>query len=474
MLTKCEICIIGAGAAGLSVASGAAQLGINIILIEGNLMGGDCLNYGCVPSKSLLSIAKHYYQAKNSEKFGFKTVVSEANISNILEKVRQVIKEIEPNDSIERFTNLGVNVITGFATFVDRKTVIINNDHYIEADYFVIASGAKASIPNIPGLEKVNYLTNETIFSIKENPDHLIIIGGGPIGIEIAQAFAMLGVQVSLIARHNILPKEDSDLVDILRQQFKFQGINCHENVKVLKIDKIDNNIALSISNNNEEIIIKGSHLFLATGRSPNIKQLNLEAAGVNYTDFGIDVDNRLRTSNKKIFAIGDVTGGLEFTHVAGYHAGIIIRNILFRQRAKVDYRAVPRVTYTYPELAHVGLTFEKAKEQFGDGVKITVFEFADNDRARTEHETMGKIKLITNQKGIVLGVSILGLNAGELLMPWIDLMNRRESIKAFTKNIIPYPTLSEMNKQVVSKYYSPLLFSPLVRKIVKFLKLFW
>lgn len=473
MRNKFDICVIGAGAAGLSVAAGASRLGISVALIEANAMGGDCLNYGCVPSKSLLSASRHYYMAKNSIKYGFNTSVDKADIPCILDKVREIITQIEPHDSIERFTALGVRVYTGFASFIDHKTISINNEK-IEARYFVIATGARALIPAITGIDTVKYYTNETIFSLDETPKHLLVLGSGPVGCELADAFAMLGVKVSLIARSKILAKEDEELVALLCNSLKEHGVNIYQNTKTLAIANKDGEISLEVEQDGIRSVITGSHLMVATGRSANIKQLNLESADVSYSENGITVNEKLCTSNKKIYALGDAIGGYEFTHIAGYHAGIIIRNILFRQRSKVDYTAVPWVTYTYPELAHVGLNINDAKAKFGNKIRITEFEYKDNDRARTEREIIGKIKLITNTGGKILGVSILGTSAGELLFPWIDLINRGETVKAITKNIIPYPTLYEINKQVVSKYYTPILFSNKVRLIVKMLKIFW
>jgi pyruvate/2-oxoglutarate dehydrogenase complex dihydrolipoamide dehydrogenase (E3) component len=473
VLNKFDICVIGAGAAGLSVAAGASQLGVSVALIEGNLMGGDCLNYGCVPSKSLLAASRNYHIAKNLDKFGLNSTVEKVDISLVLDKVREIIKQIEPNDSVERFTGLGVKVYHGFASFIDTKTIQVNNER-IEAKYFVIATGARAATPPITGIDSVKYYTNETIFSLTETPKHLVVLGSGPIGCEIADAFAKLGVRVSLIARSKLLAKDDRDLVAILCRSLEEHGVNIYERTQTLSIANEGNEIEIEIEQNGVKSTITGSHLMVATGRAANIQQLNLEKAKVIYTERGITVNNRLQTSNKNIFALGDVIGGYEFTHIAGYHAGIIIRNILFRQRSKVDYKAVPWVTYTYPELAQVGLNADAALSQFGNKIKVTEFEYKENDRARTEREAVGKIKLVTNLRGKILGVSILGAHAGELLFPWIDLINRGESVKAITKNIIPYPTFNEINKQVVSKYYTPILFSDKVRRIVKLLKVFW
>lgn len=473
MLSKFDICVIGAGAAGLSVAAGASQLGVSVALIEGNIMGGDCLNYGCVPSKSLLSASRHYYMIKNSAKYGFNASVEKIDIPSILKKVKEIISQIEPNDSIERFTALGVRVYNGFASFIDQKTVSINNEQ-IKAKYFVIATGARAAIPPIFGIDTVKYYTNETIFSLQETPKHLIILGSGPIGCEIADAFAMLGVKVSLIARSKLLTKDDEELVEILSRSLVEHGVDIYENATTLAIANDNGEINLEIVQDEIKSTITGSHLMVATGRAANIRQLNLDKAHVSYSTQGIKVNEQLCTSNKKIYAVGDVIGGYEFTHIAGYHAGIIIRNILFRQRVKVNYTAVPWVTYTYPELAHAGLNLNEAKAKFADKIKVTEFDYKENDRARTEREIIGKIKLITNLRGKILGVSILGVHAGELLFPWIDLINRGETVKSITKNIIPYPTFYEINKQLVSKYYTPILFSDKVRRIVKMLKIFW
>jgi pyruvate/2-oxoglutarate dehydrogenase complex dihydrolipoamide dehydrogenase (E3) component len=469
-----DICIIGAGAGGLSVAAGACQFGIKVALIEGHNMGGDCLNYGCVPSKALLSSAKHYNAISESSKFGFSASAEPVNIAEVMAKVQEVIAQIAPHDSVERFTGLGATVYRGYGSFVDEQSVKVNDD-IISAKYFIIATGSSPVVHPIPGLNEVSYLTNETIFNLQATPEHLVVIGGGPIGCELAQAFLMLGIKVSLLNLGKILPRDEADLVAELRQNMLNQGLNLYEDIKIIKISSgAAGQIEISVEIGGKEQIISGSHLLVATGRKVNIDKLNLSAAGIEHTSRGIQVDECLRTSNKKVFAIGDVAGGYQFTHIAGYHAGVVIRNIIFRQRAKVNYQAVPWVTYTYPELAHVGLLESEAQNKYSGNITISEFEYKENDRAQAERALHGKIKLITTKKGKVLGVSILGLNSGELLAPWIDLINRGESVKALTKNIIPYPTLSDLNKQVVGEYYKPLLFSSKVKVLVKFLKLFW
>ncbi|HLX53161.1 MAG TPA: FAD-dependent oxidoreductase [Aquella sp.] len=469
---KYDICVIGAGAGGLSVAAAASGFGLKVALVEGHKMGGDCLNYGCVPSKSLLSSAKHYYEIKKSEQYGFESEAKSVEIKNVMAKVSEVIANIAPHDSVERFKGLGVSVYQGFGSF-DKADIVKVDNQLIKAKYFVIATGSKPVIPPIPGISDVNYLTNETIFDLGETPKHLLVIGGGPIGCELAQAFLMLGIKVTLFSHSQILPKDELDLVGMLRQNMLNIGLNLYEDIKLVKLVNLGSDIGVVIEVDGVEQTITGSHLLVATGRKPDLDKLNLEAANVKYTNRGIETDECLRTTNKKIFAIGDSVGGYLFTHIASYHAGIVIRNIVFKQRAKVNYQALPWVTYTYPELAHVGLLEREAKVKYAGNITISEFEYSENDRAQAERATAGKIKLITTKNGKVLGVSILGASAGDLLYPWIDLINRGDTVKAITNNIIPYPTLGEINKQVVGEYYKPILFSRKVRWLVKFLKFF-
>jgi pyruvate/2-oxoglutarate dehydrogenase complex dihydrolipoamide dehydrogenase (E3) component len=469
-----DICIIGAGAGGLSVAAGACQFGLKVALIEGHQMGGDCLNYGCIPSKALISSAKHYYAITQSNKFGIDAIVNPIKIDAVMETVHKVISNIAPHDSVERFTKLGADVYKGYASFIDAKSVVVNQN-IIRAKYFVIATGSSPLIPKISGLDSVSYLTNETIFNLTQTPSHLLIIGGGPIGCELAQAFLMLGIKVTIFESAKILPKDEDDLVDELRKNMLAQGLNLYEDIKILHVNyNQTQEIEVTVEIASQKQVISGSHLLIATGRKANIDKLNLDLAGVKHNLHKIVVDNRLRTSNKKIFAIGDVATNYQFTHIAGYHAGIVIRNIIFLQRAKVSYQAVPWVTYTYPELAHVGLLEHEAKSQYPNNIKVTKFEYKENDKAQTQRELLGTIKLITTKKGKVLGVSILGLNSGEILAPWIDIINRGEGVKSIIKNIFPYPTLSDLNKQVVGEYYKPIIFSAKVKTIIKFLKIFW
>jgi pyruvate/2-oxoglutarate dehydrogenase complex dihydrolipoamide dehydrogenase (E3) component len=464
-----DICIIGAGSGGLSVAAGAVQMGAKVVLIEKAKMGGDCLNTGCVPSKALLAAGHAAENARRASRFGVSTGPVEVDFSRAIDHVHSVIADIAPHDSVERFEQLGCTVIQGEARFSGPGEVVANGQT-IKAKRFVIATGSRAAVPPIPGLESTGYFTNETIFENRVRPEHLIIIGGGPIGLEMAQAHHQLGAKVTVIEMGTILPKDDPDLVDVVRNRIKADGISLYEGAKTRETLEVNDQIRVVIEHNGIEITLEGSHLLLATGRKPNIENIGLKEAGIEYSDRGIAVDARLRTSNRKVFAIGDVTGGLQFTHMAGYDAGIVIRNALFRLPAKVDHSAVPWVTYTNPELAQVGLTETAAREKFGDDIRIVTSNYAENDRARAEADTDGFIKVITKPNGRILGAAIVGRQAGELIGVWSLAISKKMKIGAIAGMIAPYPTLGELSKRVAGAWYTPSLFGEKTRKLVRFL----
>lgn len=448
---KTDVCVIGAGSGGLSLAFGAVQMGANVVLIEKGKMGGDCLNYGCVPSKSLLAMAH-----RNSDFIAAH------------KHVQQVIKTIAPKDSVERFTNLGVKVIQGEASFINKKEIKVN-DKIVYAKYFVIATGSKPRVPPISNLDKINYLTNETIFDLKYSPRHLIIIGGGPIGCEMAQAHKLLGSKVSLIQRSRILSKDDSELTAVVRKRLIENGVDIYENLEIISVNQNDDKIIIKIKHNNQEKIIIGSHLLVAVGRKPDIENLNLAKAQVVFNKKGIMVDKKLRSTNKTIYAIGDVIGGYQFTHISNYHASVVLRNILFHLAAKVNYHAVSWVTYTNPELAHVGLYEQDAREKHGT-IKILSLPFDENDRAQAEGDVTGLIKVIAKKNGQILGASIVGNKAGELIDIWCLAISKKLKLKDIATCIIPYPTRGEISKQVAGSFYASLLFSSKMRKLVRFL----
>ncbi|NQU58372.1 MAG: FAD-dependent oxidoreductase [Rhodospirillales bacterium] len=468
---KVDICIIGAGSGGLSVAAGAQQMGASTALIEKGLMGGDCLNYGCVPSKALLA-AGHAAQAiRHGGDFGINAGSPEIVSEKVYGHIRDTIAAIAPNDSVERFEGLGVKVIQGEGRFRGPGEVVVG-DTTVQARRFVIATGSRAFVPPIKGLDQVPYMTNETIFNGPELPEHLVVIGGGPIGIEMAQAHRHLGCKVTVLEMFAIMPKDDADLVAVVRRALDQDGITIIEGIKVVGVKKSPDGIAVIIEKDGKEEIIKGSHLLVAAGRRPNVDGLDLEKAGVEYSPMGITVDARLRTSNKKIFAIGDVAGGYQFTHVAAYHAGIVIRNALFRLPAKADMRATPWVTYTAPELAQVGLTEAEARKSHND-IKVLTWSFAENDRAQAERQTDGLIKAVTTTKGRILGAGIAGAHAGELIQTWVLALSKNMKIADIASMIAPYPTLGEVSKRAAGSYYTPSLFSGRTRKLIRFLRLF-
>jgi len=464
-----DICIIGGGSAGLSVAAGASQMGAKVVLIEHNKMGGDCLNYGCVPSKSLITVAQKAHTVNTLEKYGLKADLERVDYVKIKAYIQHVIKQIEPNDSVERFEGLGVKVIQAKAHFTGPQEIQAG-DTKIQAKFIAVATGSHAVTPTIPGIDKVPYLTNETIFDLDEQPQRLIIIGGGPIGCEMAQAHAMLGTPVTLISGSPILAKDDSDLTGIIRKSLKSCDVNLIEKAKIEKVTEKSGKITVHYKVSGKLQKIEGSHLLVAAGRQANVHGLELEKANIDYTDRGIKVNDRLQTSNKRVYALGDVAGGYQFTHVAGYHAGIFIRNTLFRIPAKAHHHAVPWCTYTYPELAHVGLNEEQAQKEYGNNIKVLKWSFKENDRAQAMAETDGLMKVITKKNGMVLGCSIAAPHAGEILHPWIIAVQHKQKLGPILNTIAPYPTLSEASKRLAGSFYTDTLFSSRTKKIVRFL----
>ena len=411
-----DICIIGAGSGGLSVAAAAVQMGASVVLIEKGDMGGDCLNTGCVPSKALIAAAHAAHSMRSSRRFGLDGQEPTFDFSNVHRHIHDVIGAIAPHDSVERFEGLGVTVIKAAARFVGANLVEAGSQK-VKARRFVVATGSSAALPPIPGLTELPYLTNESIFDLTEQPQHLIVIGGGPVGVEIAQSFRRLGSKVTVIERFGILAKDETEAVEVVRRSLITDGVSIYENIGVVDATRNGPNIDVRIKPTpGDTRIVTGSHLFVAAGRKPNTSSLGLEAAGIEATPRGITVDGRLRTTNKRVFAIGDVAGGPRFTHIAAYHAGIVIRNALFGLRANVDYKALPWVTYTDPELAHVGLTEGDARKS-NQPVSILLSSLAGNDRAQAERETEGLAKIVLGKRGRILGATIVGPRAGELML---------------------------------------------------------
>jgi len=471
-LHHADVCVIGAGSGGLTVAAGASQLGAKTVLFEHRKMGGDCLNYGCVPSKALLAAAKRVQSARENAAFGLVGAPPSVDFAAVMAHVHGVISAIEPNDSQARFEGLGVHVVRDFARFIGPDTVEAGETR-VRVRWIVIATGSSPATPPIPGLDTVPFLTNETVFENRVLPRHLIVIGGGPIGIEMAQAHRLLGAAVTVLeALPRIMPKDDPELVALLADRLRADGVRIRTGVQIRRVEADGAGVAVTIATDGGEERLAGSHLLVAVGRRANLKGLELEKAGIALdARGGLVVDRRLRTSNRRVYAIGDAAGGPQFTHVAGYHAGIVIRNALFRLPAKVDYRALPWVTYTEPELAQVGLTEAEARERHPGDLTVLRWPFHENDRAQAERSTHGLVKVLTRRNGRVLGASILGAHAGELIQPWALAIGQGMKVGALATMIAPYPTLGEVSKRAAGSFFAPKLFSERTRRLVGLLK---
>jgi pyruvate/2-oxoglutarate dehydrogenase complex dihydrolipoamide dehydrogenase (E3) component len=466
---KTDLCIIGGGSGGLSVSAGAVQMGASVVLLEGGKMGGDCLNYGCVPSKALIAAGKHAHAMTTGAPFGVSPVKPKVDYGVVKDHVRSVIAGIEPHDSVERFEGLGVKVITEFGTFIS-PTEVQAGDTIIQARRFVIATGSSPFVPPIPGLDQIKYYTNEDIFELREQPKHLLVIGGGPIGMELAQAHVRLGSKVTVIEGFKALGRDDPEMAAIALERIRAEGVEIVEDAMAAKISQKGDVITVETKDGAK---FTGSHMLMAVGRKPNTDNLNLEIAGIEPTRGGIKVDASLKTTNKIVYAIGDVAAGLQFTHVAGYHAGVIIKSALFGLPSKASFSHIPWATYIDPEMAQVGLTEAEAKEEHGDKLEVVRFEYAENDRARAELATTGLIKVMI-VKGRPVGASIVGAQAGELIQTWALVIANKLKIGAVAAMVAPYPTLGEINKRAAGQYYTPRLFeNDFVKRIVRLVQRF-
>lgn len=454
-----DLVVIGAGSAGLSVAAGAVQMGARVVLIEGGEMGGDCLNTGCVPSKALIEAARRAKGAASAQNLGVSCHDVTVNYASVMRHVRQTIAAIEPHDSQERFEGLGVRVIRGYAEFASKNSVRVGEET-LTARRIVVATGATPIAPPINGLDAVAYFTNETFFENRNRPDHLIIIGGGPIGVEMAQAHAQLGIKTTLIERFEILPREITETREIVRTKLLQDGVTVFENCDVISIK--ENGATKSIILGDDQMI-QGSHILVATGRRANIDRLNLSAAGIETTDVGIRVDDSLRTTNRAVYAIGDVIGQEQFTHVAGYHASLVVRSALFGLPAKVRKDHIPRVTYCDPEVASVG--------DISDGAGIDTYRVTYDglDRAIAGARTDGFAQIWV-KNGRVHGATIVGAQAGELIHFWSLVIAQNLKLSKAASVIAPYPTISDINKKLIGAYFTPRLFDN--SKIKSFVKL--
>lgn len=468
-----DICVIGAGSGGLSVAAAAAAFGVDVVLIEKGLMGGDCLNYGCVPSKALLAAAKAAAGNRSQDRFGIHIEGLDIDFAKANDHVRSVIAAIEPHDSQERFEGLGVTVLRDEARFTDTETVTVGAVE-VKARRFVVATGSTALVPPIPGLDEVPYLINETLFELRETPKHLAIIGGGPIGLEMAQAHRRLGAEVTVFEAAKALGKDDPELAGFVIETLRDEGIEILEDTAVERVEQAGEGVRVFARKaDGTAVETDASHLLVAAGRAPNVENLGLDKADIRFDRKGIQVDQGLRTTNRRVYAIGDVAGGLQFTHVAGYQAGLVIRSILFRMPVKMNDTLVPWVTYTSPELGHIGMTVTEAKRAYSGAVKVLTADYAGNDRAQAEGATKGRLKLIVGPGGRLAGADIVGAQAGEILNLLSLALSKKMKMKDLAGFIAPYPTLGELVRRAAISYYADAPKNVWLRRLLALLRKF-
>lgn len=467
-----DIGVIGGGAAGLTMASGASQLGARTLLVEKeNRLGGDCLHFGCVPSKTLIKTARVYRLMREAGRYGLPIPeIGPVDYSRVAERIRQVIEQIQRHDSVERFNGLGVEVRFGQAQFTDEHTVSLAG-RPVTAAKWLLATGSSPVVPALDGLAGIAPLTNRDLFSLATLPESLIVLGAGPIAVEMAQAFCRLGARVTVLQRGGqILSKEDPDVAGIVQNALEEEGVVFHLGCTLLRAGTAaGEKVVFFRDGEGRDCSVRGAEVLAALGRSANTEGLGLKALGIEGDSRGIAVDARLRTARRNIYAAGDVIGGYQFTHAAGYEGGIVLTNAVLGLPRRADYTWMPWCTYTSPELASIGLN-EKRARAAGIDYRVWSEPFAANDRARAEGETAGLVKLILDRKAKPLGVQIVGPHAGDLLAEWVAVFNGRVGLSTLAGSIHPYPTLAEINKRVVSNLYSAKLFSTTVRRALKFI----
>jgi pyruvate/2-oxoglutarate dehydrogenase complex dihydrolipoamide dehydrogenase (E3) component len=464
-----DIGIIGGGAAGLTIAAGAAQAGAKVLLVEKEArLGGDCLHYGCVPSKTLIRTSQVYHLMKNAGRFGLPaTDLQRPDFRKISARIQSVIGTIQKHDSEERFCSLGAKVEFGQATFIDDHSVSLNGKE-VSARNWVIATGSSAAIPPIEGLNQTPYITNREVFSLERLPDSMVIVGGGPIGIELAQAFTRLGTKVTVVEfLPQILNADDADMTDMILDVLKSEGVEFHLNSAVQSTKDLGGEREVTFKTGEEIRSVRAETILVATGRKVNLDGLGLEGIGVNFDRRGLKLDDKLRTTQPHIYGAGDVTGVYQFTHAAGYEGGIVLSNAIFHFPRKVSYTYLPWVTYTDPELACIGMNEKTAKTK---GISYTVWmeAFENNDRSLAEGERVGKIKMLLDEKEKPMGVQILGPHAGDLMSEWVAIMNGNVKLSTIASAVHPYPTLGEINKRVAGNFLATKIFSDRVKKTLR------
>lgn len=470
-----DLCVIGAGAAGLSVAAAAATLGVPVVLIEKGRIGGQHLNSGCLPSKAMLAAGHRADAFRGLAPFGIAAARPAVDFAMVNDHIHRVIEAVAPDEARQRLAGLGVRVIEGEARFRDGRTVVVGPEldaaFEIKARRFVVATGSRPRIPSISGLEQTPYLTSENVFELRERPKHLIVLGAGRVGMELAQAFHRLGAEVTVLDEGDPLGGEDRECAAVLVDAFAREGISMRGGVKVERVRRLRQRIEVVLAGDGQETI-QGTDLLVAAGRRPNIDALDLDAARIRHEADGIVVNHRFRTSNRRVYAIGDVNGLPAFTHSAAHQATLLIRHLLFRLPVALAPEEIPRVAFTDPELAHVGLTDQEARQRHG-AIRVLRWPYRDNGRAQAERQTTGHIKVITDTRGLILGATIVGAAAGEQITAWTLAINHRLNIRAFADIVVPYPTYTEIGKRAAVTFLTPRLTTNWVRRILNLLRRF-
>ena len=465
--SRYHLVVVGAGTGGLVTAAAAASMGARVALVERHLMGGDCLNVGCVPSKAIIAAARRWTEARETaERYHGPTASGGGDFAAVMERMRRLRADIAPVDGAARFRDLGVDVFLGEGRFTGRDAVQVG-DATLRFRRAVIATGARAAAPPIPGLAESGYLTNETIWNLTELPGHLIVIGAGPIGCEMAQSFARFGAKVTVVDRStHILPRDDADAAKIVHAAMAHDGVEFALGVSVTSAMREGAAVHVTIEREGVPTTVTGTHLLVAAGRAPNVEGIGLEAAGVRFSARGVETDDRLRTSNPKIFAVGDVAGRHQFTHTADFHARAVLANALFFGRSRVSKLVVPWATYTSPEVAHVGETIETLTRDQIPFETITV-PMHDNDRAILEGETSGFLKVhLEGATDRILGATIVAPHAGDLIGEMSLAITNGLGLGAFAKTIHPYPTTAEVFRKAGDTWNRRKL-TPLTRRIL-------
>ncbi len=466
-----DLIVIGAGSGGLVAAAIASGMGADVLLIENRKMGGDCLNYGCVPSKSFLKSAHLMKHIKNAQEYGIKIEGTQVSLKEIMQRVQSVIKEIEPHDSKERFESLGVKVIFGEGKLETQSSVRVENEVF-SAKKIIIATGSTAMIPPIPGIEKIEYYTNENIFTMQELPKKLIVLGAGPIGLELGQGFANLGSDVTIIDKSDkIFGKDEPEVASIMQKALEDDGVNFYLGHSIKSFDKSANNYIVRIEKNGEEKEIAGDVILIALGRKPNTADLDLEKAGVKTNARGfIEVNKKLQTNVKNIYAIGDVRGKYMFTHSASYESSVAVKNALIAPLFKANYYNMSWATYTSPQVAHVGLLKQQAIEN-GLFHSEQFLKISDNDKAKAEDDRDGFIKIILDRKSCVIGATIVGEKAAEMIVQLSLMVTHKMKLSSVMSIIYQYPIQGESIKTMANNSFKENVKpwqKNLIKKIVK------